>query len=356
METGKFWFIIIFVCIVAGIFTGVEYFQGIDAANARVVETKSKLSQIKDTLTVRQEEWNKVSVLATKAQQALTKEAPLVARRDQLQTEIRRLEADFKYMVKSVKDSVEKIRAAGVGAEFPEVKLANGKVLKAAKIKKLDLQNISFIHADGFTIVPYDELPDDIRERFNLGGNGLAEQLEAAEQTLQTAKYSPVAPSTKPAMASRDQIGTSGVQTMQGLSINCPMPLTSVQTPTPPGIRQMMGWEAKDGTKGIEVNVMVSDALESAVLSLDGGVAGAVTNLEKAGIAKLTKSEMDVRISDLPAKRCSISGLAQGKPIYFEMLILNKEQRMYMVLVVFSSNDPGVRETANAILTSAKVE
>jgi hypothetical protein len=38
------------------------------------------------------------------------------------------------------------------------------------------------------------------------------------------------------------------------------------------------------------------------------------------------------------------------------MLILNKEQRMYMVLVVLSSNDPGVRETANAILTSAKVE
>lgn len=53
METGKFWFIIIFVSLVAGIFTGVQHFQGVNAANAQVIETKSKLSQLKDTLMLR---------------------------------------------------------------------------------------------------------------------------------------------------------------------------------------------------------------------------------------------------------------------------------------------------------------
>lgn len=356
METGKFWIAIIFVCIVAGIFTGVHHLDSIDEANAQVSDAKSNLAQIKDALTVRQAEWDRLNALAAQAQAAIAKEAPLIARRDQLQTEIRGLESDFKYMVSSIKESVEKVRSTAVGTEFPEVKLSNGKVLKNAKIKKMDLMNISFIHADGFVIATYDELPDDIRERFDMGGNGLAEQLAAAEQTIRTARYSPSAASSIPMGTSKDQFGASGLQTMQGFTINCPMPLSAVQTQTPPGMRQMMGWEAKDGTKGIEVNVMVSDALESSVLNLDGGVAGAVANLERSGIANLTKSTLDVKVSDLPAKRCSISGLAQGQPIFFEMLMIIKGQRMYMALVIFSNSDPKARETANAILASAKVE
>lgn len=188
METGKFWAFIIFVCIIAGIFTGVQYFQGVDAANALVIEAKSKLNQTKETLKVRQEEWAKVSSLAGKAQASSSKEAPLLAKRDGLQTKHRRIEGDFKYMVKSMRAAVDKIRTDGVGVEFPEVKLLNGKVLKTAKIKKIEPTQISFIHADGFTIVPQDVLPDDIRERFDLGESSLADQLEAAEQALFTSQ------------------------------------------------------------------------------------------------------------------------------------------------------------------------
>jgi hypothetical protein len=64
---------------------------------------------------------------------------------------------------------------------------------------------------------------------------------------------------------------------------------------------------------------------------------------------------MDLKISDLPAKKCSISGLAQGQPIFFEMVFIVKAQRMYMLMAVFSK-DPQAREMANAILASAKVE
>lgn len=184
METGKFWFFIIFVSIVAGIFAAVQYFQGVDAANAAVVQTKSKLSQIKDTLTARQDEWAKVSALAAKTQQSAAKEAPLTARRDELQTRFRRLEGEFKYLVKSTRAAVEKIRADGEGTEIPEVKLLNGKVLKTVKIKKVEPNQLSLMHTDGFTIVPHDMLPDDLRERFDMGGSGLADGLEDAERDL----------------------------------------------------------------------------------------------------------------------------------------------------------------------------
>jgi hypothetical protein len=188
METGKFFFIITLVCVVAGIFTGINHFQGVDEANAQLIESKRKLADLKETMRVRQDEWAKIEVVAVKAKEAATKEAPLVQELDELKAKHRRLEGDFKYLVKSVRSAVDKVREEAVGAEYAEVKLSNGKVLKAAKIKKLDPLNVSFIHSEGFTIVPYDVLPDEIREKYDLGGNGLAEQLAAAEQVIQAAK------------------------------------------------------------------------------------------------------------------------------------------------------------------------
>jgi hypothetical protein len=188
METGKFWFIVIFTCLVVAVFSGVQYFQGVDTANAHVVETRSKLSQVKETLALRQDEWTKISVLAAEAQAAASKEAPLKARRDELANQFRRLEGDFKYLVKSTRAAVNKIRAEGEGAEFPEVKLLNGKVLKAAKIKKVEPNQLSFMHSEGYNIVTYDLLPDELRERFDMGESGLADELEDAERRLFTQK------------------------------------------------------------------------------------------------------------------------------------------------------------------------
>jgi hypothetical protein len=176
------------VCVVVGVFSAIHHFQAVDAAHALLIESKTKLSQQKDTLALRQGEWAKIEAVAGKVREAAGKEAPLAKELDELKARFRRVEGDFKYMVSSIRSSVDKARVAAVGAEYPEVQLTTGKTLKAAKIKKMDALNISFIHADGFTIVPYDELPEQIRERFDMGGNGLAEQLAAAEQTIQTAK------------------------------------------------------------------------------------------------------------------------------------------------------------------------
>jgi len=184
METGKFFFIIAFVSAVAGIFSLVHYFQGVDSANAVLIESKSKLTQLKESLVVRQGEWAKIEAVAVKAKEAATKEAPLTQELDELKAKYRRVEGDFKYIVKSMRSAVEKIRTDGVGVEFPEVKLQNGKVLKSAKIKKIEPAQVSFIHADGFTIVPQDMLPEDLRERFDMGSGSLADALEAEEATI----------------------------------------------------------------------------------------------------------------------------------------------------------------------------
>jgi hypothetical protein len=184
METGKFFSIMAFACAVAGIFTAVNYFQGVDEANGQLLEAKKNLAQLKETWKMRQDEWAKIEVVAARAKEAASKETPLLRELDDLKAKWRRMEGEFKYLVSSTRSAVEKVRADGVNAAFPEVKLLNGKVLTAAKIKKIEPNQISFIHADGFLMVPQDLLPDDLRSRFDLGSTSLADELESAQAAI----------------------------------------------------------------------------------------------------------------------------------------------------------------------------
>ena len=357
METGKFFFIIAFVVAVAGIFTIAQHFQGIDAANAVLIESKSKLSQLKESLAVRQDEWVKIEAVAAKAQQATTLEAPLLQELDELKAKHRRVEADFKYMVSSIRSTVDKVRVTAIGSEYPEVQLTTGKTLKLAKIKKMDAMNISFIHADGFTIVPYDQLPEEIRERFDMGGNGLAEQVAAAEQAIQTAKYAPVPGGRSDSRASADNFGVPGLQTVQGLTINCPIPLsrapTPAQTPAPVKLQLFTG---KEPVKEIDAVVMVMDGPSGKKIDLEKVVQDSINETIKSGLSKASHSMMDLTVSGHSAKKTSLSGISSGQPCFIESLYIQSDGRIYMVQIGFTAQDPKNRETVTAILSSAKVE
>ena len=76
METGKFFFVIAFVSAVAAIFTGVNYFQGVDNANGQMLEAKKNLAQAKEAWKVRHEEWTKIEAIAKKARDAASQEVP----------------------------------------------------------------------------------------------------------------------------------------------------------------------------------------------------------------------------------------------------------------------------------------
>ncbi|MFO1439760.1 MAG: hypothetical protein U1F81_15670 [Verrucomicrobiaceae bacterium] len=357
METGKFFFIIAFVVAVAGIFTIAQHFQGIDAANAVLIESKSKLSQLKESLAVRQDEWVKIEAVAAKAQQATTLEAPLLQELDELKAKHRRVEADFKYMVSSIRSTVDKVRVTAIGSEYPEVQLTTGKTLKLAKIKKMDAMNISFIHADGFTIVPYDQLPEEIRERFDMGGSGLAEQIAAAEQAVQTAKYAPVPGGRSDSRASADNFGVPGLQTVQGLTINCPIPLsrapTPAQTPAPVKLQLFTG---KEPVKEIDAVVMVMDGPSGKKIDLEKVVQDSINETIKSGLSKASHSMMDLTVSGHSAKKTSLSGISSGQPCFIESLYIQSDGRIYMVQIGFTAKDPKNRETVTAILSSAKVE
>ncbi len=187
MEATKFWTAIILVSIVAAIVSGMQYFQGVDDANRSLQDIKDKLTQMRESVKHIKGEWERVEGNINRAQAAQAKSTPFATKRDELQSKYRGLEGDFKYLVKSMRTIVDKARVDGVGASYPEIKLSNGKILKDAKIRKIEESQITFIHADGSGVVTFDLLPDEISGKFDLGPNGLANSLAAAEKDIFTA-------------------------------------------------------------------------------------------------------------------------------------------------------------------------
>lgn len=66
---------------------------------------------------------------------------------------------------KSYVESVQRVRANSEGLKLSEVQLAGGKVLRLAKIQKIESDGVTFAHVEGILRVTPDELPADLKAR-----------------------------------------------------------------------------------------------------------------------------------------------------------------------------------------------
>ncbi|MGJ8723059.1 MAG: hypothetical protein ACSHYB_00765 [Roseibacillus sp.] len=67
----------------------------------------------------------------------------------------------------------EFVREKAIGETYDELKLVGGKVLKNVKIREILPDKIRFTTEFGSTNVSWDEVPDEIRERFQIGDGEL---------------------------------------------------------------------------------------------------------------------------------------------------------------------------------------
>ena len=194
MESGKFWIFAFFILIVSGGSTLYQHFQGVDRVNADLIDLKNNLFQMESATENLRTEWAKVEALLAKLRVAQAKGGPIQQRKEELQKKIRGLEGEFRYLVSSTRAAVDKVRENAPGEVYPEVNLANGKVFKDAKIRKVEEDQISFIHSDGIGYASFDILPADLLKKFDLGPGGLAVALKNAEQEVFSANRSVVKP------------------------------------------------------------------------------------------------------------------------------------------------------------------
>lgn len=185
MEEVKNWTFYLCTAILGVLGFGAYYFHSEDTANTRLEETKSKLIALSDTMVRRKEWWDKIEVIQKKtalnvglADRLAADLTKLTTPKEDILNKQRKLEVEFNYIVKSMRETVDRIRQKAIGSEFPEIILTNGKILRNAKLRKIEDDSLSFVHSDGIGKTNLELLPANIIEMFDLGPNGLALNLE----------------------------------------------------------------------------------------------------------------------------------------------------------------------------------
>ena len=212
-EESKVWIILSLVAVLISFGYGVHYLNSVDEANLALQESKSKLTDMHELLFHRKKDWNDREVAVAKVQAETDKNATLLKAKEILNKRYHQAESDLKYVLESMQSSVEKVRANAAGTELGELTLANGKVLRTVKVRKVDDAGISLIHADGIGTIAVDQLTENLNVRFDLGPNALIPVIEQALTSFlskpadEDAKPEPVINTPNPATQTKPATG-----------------------------------------------------------------------------------------------------------------------------------------------------
>jgi hypothetical protein len=181
MFESKSWVFLFLISAIIGIGYAAHYFSSVDSANAALLETKSKIADMNELLFQRKKSWADLEKLSLQSREVVEKNNILLKAKEILDKRYRTVEGDLNYAVDSSKTAIEKARNSAPGTELGDITLANGKVLRAAKVRKVEESGISMIHSDGIGMISLELLPVDLKERYDLGPDALIPLLQTAQ-------------------------------------------------------------------------------------------------------------------------------------------------------------------------------
>lgn len=335
MSLSTFWKLSIYLTIIGSAYSGWQYYSNVQKARVDVAQLTDQLNQSREFLQYQKQSWDKIEAARARLAEATAKKSALLQKKEELEVKSRSLEGEFKYLVKSTAEAVEKARVGGVNLTYPEVKLTDGKILKDAKIRKVEDRQISFIHTDGIGSIPYDLLPDELRTKFDMGNSSLAVELATLENNI----FSP-----------------GGEQDFEGLTLKCPFVLTEpdkkLAAPTPGGpIKSIRNYVHK--TPKLEIQVASVAYMDGFALNLADAVAGLIKGISSLeGMSNQAHKASDIIISRSPAQRVSFSANRFGDILYMELVYVIRGQHLWFVQTMFSEKNKESRPVANSILSS----
>lgn len=181
---SKIWLLLILFGLFIGIGYTAHYLTTVDKANLALIEKAARLESTKEMLALRKQNWEKMEKLVSKTHEMAAHYDVLIKAKDVLDLRYRKIESEIKYASESIKNAVGKARATAPGTELGDVMLANGKVLRNAKVRAVEESGMSFIHADGIGSTGLDLLPTELKERYDLGPDALVPQMELVRDTI----------------------------------------------------------------------------------------------------------------------------------------------------------------------------
>lgn len=172
-EESKAWVLVFVVGVLIAIGYGTHYITSVDSANAALIESKDKLADLSEILVQRKKSWAGLEKINALIRQDVEKNEVLTKAKEVLDKRYRSVDSDLKYTVESFTTTVEKICNNAPGTDLGDITLANGKMLRGAKVRKIDETGISMIHADGIGNVTTDLLTAELKEKYDLGTDAL---------------------------------------------------------------------------------------------------------------------------------------------------------------------------------------
>ena len=180
-EESKIWVTLVLVSLIISFSYYIHYQGTVDDANLALQQSQSKLTGMKDLLSIRKKAWSEKERVVNKIKAEADKNTTLLETQETLGQRYHKADSDFKYALESMRESVERTRNNAPGTELGEIKLANGKTLLNVKIRKVEESGISFIHADGVGTIPSDQVPENLKEQYDLGPNALVSMIQQAQ-------------------------------------------------------------------------------------------------------------------------------------------------------------------------------
>ena len=144
-----------------GLFYGVNYTMVVDELSADSDRLKQDLKGVEENLRIQQSNLEqRREVLALQiAGETLKSEI------EALQKSVASVKASQADVEKAYIESVQRVRADSVGLKLPELVLGGGRVLRLARIQRIETDAVTFAHAEGVLRVKSEELPTDLQAR-----------------------------------------------------------------------------------------------------------------------------------------------------------------------------------------------
>lgn len=231
METAKIWTSLTSLFVVVGIIFCWLYLEQVDRANEKLMgaravleSTRSSLEAKKQSLEKRQAQHLESQKAGATLQKAKDDFAAAEAMLRDAQAKERDVRREIRQLINEATEIVSSRRSNAGQKEYPSVELVSGKVYQAAKVRKVEDDGVSFIHAGGIGVAKVAELPESILVEFDLGPGSIVAQLRELEArcdskpgATEVVEIAPVAqvpaPSSGPSeMSANDRIKLKNAQ------------------------------------------------------------------------------------------------------------------------------------------------
>lgn len=174
----KFWLLVLICGGLGGAYYYNDYTTKLKAAELALQESATKLSSLRSLIAQKKE-------LLHQNREDTEKNQVLLRAREILDKRLEKINADLTKGADSFKTAVEKARSTAAGMELGDITLTSGKQLNGTKIRKVDESGISVMYAEGVGTVAVELLPENLKEKYDLGANALIPKLLAALTAFQ---------------------------------------------------------------------------------------------------------------------------------------------------------------------------